>query len=217
VGALPPGWASTSTDISRLLGSTSPQVSGLPPSSSTSALPYVKKDVTQPLPFWPKEATRPTSQDLQAMATGLAEDLASWKPMYSAPPAPTLAYVSPNRDLYNLMVPSPAMSKTRLGTDQPSQGFTPTPDSRIFYPILDRKPQIAMPKTIAEPDAPRVGGLRRVQLPDTLIDSFVALAYSNTERKIETCGLLLGTLARNTFQITCLLLPRQKGTVSLAM
>jgi len=53
--------------------------------------------------------------------------------------------------------------------------------------------------------------LRPVYLPDDLIDSFVALAIPNTDRKIETCGLLLGTLSQNTFTVTTLLIPQQVG------
>jgi hypothetical protein len=202
----------SSSNISHLLGSSS-YVSGLPPSSSSTAIPYVRKpDASpRPLPFW--GAATPTQQDLQAIATGLAEDLSAWKPLYIEPAAPTtLAYVSPNRDLYNLMVPTKALSETRLGTDQPTQGFTPSPNSRILYPTLQKQPAVEVAKA-SPTDAPLVNGMRRVNLPDTLIDAFVALAFDATDRKIETCGLLLGSFAQNVFQITCLLLPRQKGTV----
>ena len=36
--------------------------------------------------------------------------------------------------------------------------------------------------------------LRNLVLPAQLIDRFVALASENTDKGIETCGLLLGTL-----------------------
>lgn len=53
--------------------------------------------------------------------------------------------------------------------------------------------------------------LRHLFLPSELVDSFVALATSNTDRKVETCGLLLGTLKQNKFAISTLLIPQQKG------
>ncbi|KAI5475235.1 STAM-binding protein [Pseudohyphozyma bogoriensis] len=54
--------------------------------------------------------------------------------------------------------------------------------------------------------------LRNVVLPIDLMPHFVKLAKANTERGIETCGLLMGTLSHNTFSITHLLVPKQEGT-----
>ncbi|GAA5838092.1 hypothetical protein JCM5353_004495 [Sporobolomyces roseus] len=54
--------------------------------------------------------------------------------------------------------------------------------------------------------------LRPMFLPAQLISQFVEIARPNTERNIETCGLLLGRLARNEFTITTLLIPKQEGT-----
>lgn len=54
--------------------------------------------------------------------------------------------------------------------------------------------------------------LRHLFLPDDLVDRFVALAMRNTDRKIETCGLLLGQLNQNKFAITTLLIPKQHGS-----
>ncbi|KAL8291604.1 hypothetical protein RQP46_001862 [Phenoliferia psychrophenolica] len=54
--------------------------------------------------------------------------------------------------------------------------------------------------------------LRNVVLPAELMSHFVALSLDNTERGIETCGLLMGTLSHNTFTITNLLVPKQDGT-----
>ncbi|GAA5901807.1 hypothetical protein JCM5296_002078 [Sporobolomyces johnsonii] len=54
--------------------------------------------------------------------------------------------------------------------------------------------------------------LRPVYLPSQLIRHFTdVVARENTERGIETCGLLLGTLAHNAFTITHLLVPKQDG------
>ena len=39
--------------------------------------------------------------------------------------------------------------------------------------------------------------LRNVVLPAELMSQFIAMAWDNTERGIETCGLLMGTLVRS--------------------
>ncbi|GAA5987156.1 hypothetical protein JCM5350_003864 [Sporobolomyces pararoseus] len=55
--------------------------------------------------------------------------------------------------------------------------------------------------------------LRPMFLPARLISYFVdVVARANTEKNIETCGLLLGHLSQNEFTITTLLLPKQEGT-----
>ncbi|GAA6011037.1 hypothetical protein JCM11491_005917 [Sporobolomyces phaffii] len=54
--------------------------------------------------------------------------------------------------------------------------------------------------------------LRPIFLPSRLIGRFLDIARTNTEKNIETCGLLLGRLSRNEFSITTLLIPKQEGT-----
>ncbi|GAA5905545.1 AMSH-like ubiquitin thioesterase [Sporobolomyces salmoneus] len=55
--------------------------------------------------------------------------------------------------------------------------------------------------------------LRPIFLPIGLVSHFVeVVARRNTEKNIETCGLLLGHLSRNEFTVTTLLIPQQDGT-----
>ncbi|EMS20061.1 STAM-binding protein [Rhodotorula toruloides NP11] len=55
--------------------------------------------------------------------------------------------------------------------------------------------------------------LRTLFLPERLIPHFTDIvAARNTARNIETCGLLLGRLARDVFTVTHLLVPKQEGT-----
>ncbi|GAA5821698.1 hypothetical protein JCM11251_000980 [Rhodosporidiobolus azoricus] len=55
--------------------------------------------------------------------------------------------------------------------------------------------------------------LRPLLLPSTLPQFFMdGIARENTGKGIETCGLLLGRLARNTLTVTHLLVPKQTGT-----
>ncbi|KAM0791132.1 hypothetical protein ACM66B_005618 [Microbotryomycetes sp. NB124-2] len=59
--------------------------------------------------------------------------------------------------------------------------------------------------------------LRNVVLPSDLVPAFIGLASDNTVRGIETCGLLMGALSHNTFTISHLLVPKQKGTPDTCM
>ncbi len=41
---------------------------------------------------------------------------------------------------------------------------------------------------------------------------FLKVARPNTDRNVETCAILAGRLSSNTFRITHVLVPKQKGT-----
>lgn len=56
------------------------------------------------------------------------------------------------------------------------------------------------------------GGLRVVQVPSMLMAKFISIAEPNTSSNIETCGVLTGKLAKNKFQVTHLIIPKQSGT-----
>jgi len=47
--------------------------------------------------------------------------------------------------------------------------------------------------------------LRTVRIPSALISRFVALADPNTQRNIETLGLLMGRLTRDVFTVSHLM------------
>lgn len=55
-------------------------------------------------------------------------------------------------------------------------------------------------------------GLRTVVSPEGLPQIFKKYAKSNTDRNVETCGVLFGNLSQNQFIITHILLPHQSGT-----
>jgi STAM-binding protein len=44
------------------------------------------------------------------------------------------------------------------------------------------------------------------------MDDFLRLARSNTERNLETCGVLAGSLKNRVFHITTLIIPKQEST-----
>ena len=54
--------------------------------------------------------------------------------------------------------------------------------------------------------------MREVVIPSMLMSRFLELAQSNTNRNVETCGILAGSLERNKFTITHVIIPQQSGT-----
>lgn len=54
--------------------------------------------------------------------------------------------------------------------------------------------------------------LRRMICPAEVVDVFVAISMPETDRGVELCGLLLGTLNNHVFTITTLLIPKQIST-----
>src|SRR5690606_19690135 len=54
--------------------------------------------------------------------------------------------------------------------------------------------------------------LRTIFLPSNLRHKFLEMAYSNTRRGLETCGLLCGTLIQNALFISRLVVPEQDVT-----
>lgn len=61
----------------------------------------------------------------------------------------------------------------------------------------------------SEMASPPTSGLCTVYLPGETLHKFMRIAAVNTERKVETCGLLLGRKTRNTYTVQSLLIPRQ--------
>jgi STAM-binding protein len=55
-------------------------------------------------------------------------------------------------------------------------------------------------------------GLRQVIVPSGIVNEFLKIASENTKKNLETCGVLAGKLANNTFSITSLIVPKQTST-----
>ncbi|RHZ87007.1 hypothetical protein Glove_41g118 [Diversispora epigaea] len=55
-------------------------------------------------------------------------------------------------------------------------------------------------------------GLRKVCLPNNINEMFTGIASGNTSKNLETCGILFGTLTRNVFYVTTLIIPKQTAT-----
>ncbi|XP_011096984.1 AMSH-like ubiquitin thioesterase 1 [Sesamum indicum] len=52
----------------------------------------------------------------------------------------------------------------------------------------------------------------QLHISTTLMDSFMKLAKSNTDKNLETCGVLAGSLRNRKFYITALIIPKQEST-----
>ncbi|KAL3529263.1 hypothetical protein ACH5RR_008585 [Cinchona calisaya] len=51
-----------------------------------------------------------------------------------------------------------------------------------------------------------------LHISTTLMDSFMRLAKSNTDKNLETCGVLAGSLKNRRFSVTALIIPKQEST-----
>ncbi|XP_075262954.1 STAM-binding protein-like A isoform X2 [Convolutriloba macropyga] len=61
-------------------------------------------------------------------------------------------------------------------------------------------------------NASSAANLRPLFVPAILREKFASLSERNTERNIETCGVLCGKMSNNQFTVTVVVLPKQSGT-----
>lgn len=104
-----------------------------------------------------------------------------------------------------------------LMSDLPTRitaGAKPDPPSSqslvSSVPSFDRAQKPSMPPQ--SKDFGQSDFLRPVVIPAQLLSSFQSLAQRNTERNVETCGILAGRLVQSELHITHLLVPKQAGT-----
>jgi len=58
----------------------------------------------------------------------------------------------------------------------------------------------------------RNNGLRKLVVYGEMFEAFMKVAHSNTQRRIETCAILSGTLSKDVFRVTTMIVPKQEGT-----
>ncbi|BES87492.1 JAB_MPN [Nesidiocoris tenuis] len=80
----------------------------------------------------------------------------------------------------------------------------------VTTPTVNRsnKPANLLSPTITLPNS----RLRTVVVPGNLIKQFTSLAQRNTDRNVETCGILAGRLKKDELVISHLLIPQQTGS-----
>ena len=84
----------------------------------------------------------------------------------------------------------------------------PSPPSRAATPALDPSKYTFKASAQLENGSP----LRTIFLPANLRSTFLRIAGPNTNRNLETCGILCGTLISNAFFISNLVIPAQDST-----
>ncbi|XP_065051043.1 STAM-binding protein-like A [Rhopilema esculentum] len=121
------------------------------------------------------------------------------------PDAPPPPYSPPSDYFYNQDDLAAADTRRPTSTDQFTSELRPS-----STPTVDRttKPNSVFDRQISS----SISGLRRIHVPQAIVSRFLSLASMNTLRNVETCGILAGKLAKNVFQITHLVIPKQTGT-----
>ncbi|KAA3456292.1 AMSH-like ubiquitin thioesterase 3 [Gossypium australe] len=88
---------------------------------------------------------------------------------------------------------------------QVQQDLTPIPPSRV----ADPRPGPAKP---SEDGMPSTNSYQHLHVPVRMMEDFLRLARANTEKNLETCGVLAGSLKNRVFHITTLIIPKQEST-----
>lgn len=91
--------------------------------------------------------------------------------------------------------------------------FSPSPPcGRTSAPPGNRVPTVDRSTKPVNSAGECVDGLRRVVIPESLSREFLFAAAGNTDRNVETCGILAGKLSHNVFTVTHVVIPKQRGT-----
>ncbi|XP_006414386.2 LOW QUALITY PROTEIN: AMSH-like ubiquitin thioesterase 3 [Eutrema salsugineum] len=75
--------------------------------------------------------------------------------------------------------------------------------------VADPRPGPAIPSLEGKDGS---NAYQHLHVPVRIMDDFLRLARSNTERNLETCGVLAGSLKNRVFHITTLIIPKQEST-----
>ncbi|OAY50178.1 AMSH-like ubiquitin thioesterase 1 [Manihot esculenta] len=65
---------------------------------------------------------------------------------------------------------------------------------------------------ICSPDDVRSESPLQLHISTTMMENFMKLAKSNTDKNLETCGVLAGSLKNRKFYVTALIIPKQEST-----
>ncbi|EOY06662.1 Associated molecule with the SH3 domain of STAM 3 isoform 1 [Theobroma cacao] len=85
------------------------------------------------------------------------------------------------------------------------QDFTPIPPSKV----ADPRPG---PAKASQDGMPNSNSYQHLHVPVHMMEDFLRLARANTEKNLETCGVLAGSLKNRVFHITTLIIPKQEST-----
>ncbi|XP_004295108.1 PREDICTED: AMSH-like ubiquitin thioesterase 3 [Fragaria vesca subsp. vesca] len=85
------------------------------------------------------------------------------------------------------------------------QEVTPIHHSKV----ADPRPGLANP---SQDGMPSSNSYQHLHVPIKMMEDFLRLARKNTEKNLETCGVLAGSLKNKVFHITTLIIPKQEST-----
>ncbi|KAG6664209.1 hypothetical protein CIPAW_02G076600 [Carya illinoinensis] len=88
---------------------------------------------------------------------------------------------------------------------QLQQDVTPIPPSKV----ADPRPGSAKSSQNGMSDS---GSYQHLHIPVKMMEDFLRLARENTQKNLETCGVLAGSLKNRVFHITTLIIPKQEST-----
>ncbi|KAM4116529.1 hypothetical protein ACJW30_02G056800 [Castanea mollissima] len=88
---------------------------------------------------------------------------------------------------------------------QLQQDFTPIPPSKV----ADPRPG---PAISSQDGMPSSDSYQHLHVPVKMMEDFLRLARANTQKNLETCGVLAGSLKNRVFHITTLIIPKQEST-----
>ncbi|GAA5946778.1 hypothetical protein JCM3765_002013 [Sporobolomyces pararoseus] len=221
VPPLPPQLAPAPTPVSTPFSI--PATASAPPESERSA--SVDTSLSRLTPFIPPTPSAPPSDQIYSPSTssqysrsrGYSESIVSPSSTPSLHRSSSIASVPP--ELYQLQTRRRSSTRSTLGGTGANRGNGLSNLHDIGEALPDHSGS-EKARSVEEEEggtwlAQTEGGnpLRPMFLPARLISYFVdVIARANTEKNIETCGLLLGHLSHNEFTITTLLLPKQDGT-----
>nr|GMC89341.1 AMSH-like ubiquitin thioesterase 1 [Ipomoea batatas] len=115
--------------------------------------------------------------------------------------------------------PSPILAEVQDLIPPPQVVRQPSPPP-VLAEVQDLIPKSSpqVPETEGGLDNPMPDNLVRSEEPlqlhisTALMDSFMKLAKSNTNKNLETCGVLAGSLKTGKFYVTALIIPKQEST-----
>ncbi|XP_024922436.1 AMSH-like ubiquitin thioesterase 3 isoform X1 [Ziziphus jujuba] len=102
--------------------------------------------------------------------------------------------------LSNIHQPSPPPVLARV-----QQDHAPIPPSKV----ADPRPGPAKP---SQDGMPSSNAYQHLHVPVKMMEDFLRLAQANTEKNLETCGVLAGSLKNRVFHISTLIIPKQEST-----
>ncbi|PIA33312.1 hypothetical protein AQUCO_04100023v1 [Aquilegia coerulea] len=68
------------------------------------------------------------------------------------------------------------------------------------------------PKSSLQDELARSTSPLQLHISTTMMENFMRLAKSNTDKNLETCGILAGSLKNRNFYVTTLIIPKQEST-----